>query len=49
MTVYQVDVKAASPYGKMNEVVYVSQPEGFVDPNHPTHSYHLKRALYSLK
>ncbi|GKC29586.1 retrovirus-related pol polyprotein from transposon TNT 1-94 [Tanacetum coccineum] len=28
---------------------YVSQPEGFVDPDHPTHVYHLKKALYHLK
>nr|GEY89947.1 retrovirus-related Pol polyprotein from transposon TNT 1-94 [Tanacetum cinerariifolium] len=26
-----------------------SQPEGFVDPDHPTHVYHLKKALYGLK
>ncbi|GJU52996.1 copia protein [Tanacetum coccineum] len=31
------------------EEVYVSQPEGFVDPDHPTHVYHLKKALYGLK
>ncbi|GJT90850.1 copia protein [Tanacetum coccineum] len=29
--------------------VYVSQPEGFVDPDHPTHVYRLKKAQYSLK
>nr|GEZ20106.1 beta-glucosidase 11-like [Tanacetum cinerariifolium] len=28
--------------------VYVSQQEGFVDPDHPTHVYHLKKALYGL-
>nr|GEX51562.1 retrovirus-related Pol polyprotein from transposon TNT 1-94 [Tanacetum cinerariifolium] len=33
----------------MPEEVYVSQPEGFVDPNHPTHVYCLKKALYGLK
>nr|GEU76425.1 retrovirus-related Pol polyprotein from transposon TNT 1-94 [Tanacetum cinerariifolium] len=32
-----------------NEEVYVSQPEGFVDPDHPTHVYRLKKALYGLK
>nr|GEZ32006.1 Gag-Pol polyprotein [Tanacetum cinerariifolium] len=34
---------------ELNEVVYVSQPEGFVDPEHPTHVYQLKKALYVLK
>ncbi|GJX33402.1 retrovirus-related pol polyprotein from transposon TNT 1-94 [Tanacetum coccineum] len=28
---------------------YVCQPEGFVDPDHPTHVYRLKKALYGLK
>ncbi|GJY21125.1 retrovirus-related pol polyprotein from transposon TNT 1-94 [Tanacetum coccineum] len=31
------------------EEVYVSQPEGFIDPDHPTHVYRLKKALYGLK
>nr|GEV83393.1 hypothetical protein [Tanacetum cinerariifolium] len=30
-------------------VVYVSQLEGFVDPDHPNHVYTLKKALYGLK
>nr|GEV49930.1 hypothetical protein [Tanacetum cinerariifolium] len=29
--------------------VYVSQPEGFVDPDHLTHVYRLKKDLYGLK
>nr|GFA31461.1 retrovirus-related Pol polyprotein from transposon TNT 1-94 [Tanacetum cinerariifolium] len=36
-----------SPSG--DEEVYVSQSEGFVDPDHPTHVYRLKKALYGLK
>ncbi|GJW15194.1 retrovirus-related pol polyprotein from transposon TNT 1-94 [Tanacetum coccineum] len=31
------------------EQVYVSQTEGFVDPDHSTHVYCLKKALYGLK
>ena len=29
--------------------MYVSQPEGFVDPERPNHVYRLKKALYGLK
>nr|GEY80694.1 hypothetical protein [Tanacetum cinerariifolium] len=32
-----------------DEEVYVCQPEGFVDPDHPKHVYRLKKALYGLK
>nr|GEU76058.1 retrovirus-related Pol polyprotein from transposon TNT 1-94 [Tanacetum cinerariifolium] len=49
MTIYQMDVKTAFLNGELKEKVYVSQPEGFVDPDHPTHVYRLKKALYGLK
>nr|GEU63928.1 retrovirus-related Pol polyprotein from transposon TNT 1-94 [Tanacetum cinerariifolium] len=29
--------------------VYVAQPDGFVDPDHPKKVYHLRKALYGLK
>nr|GEV85519.1 retrovirus-related Pol polyprotein from transposon TNT 1-94 [Tanacetum cinerariifolium] len=48
MTIYQMDVKTAFLNGELKEEVYVSQPEGFVDPDHPTHVYCLKKALYGL-
>ncbi|GKC98515.1 retrovirus-related pol polyprotein from transposon TNT 1-94 [Tanacetum coccineum] len=49
MIIYQMDVKTAFLNGELKEEVYVSQLEGFVDPDHPTHVYHLKTALYGLK
>ncbi|GKE57848.1 retrovirus-related pol polyprotein from transposon TNT 1-94, partial [Tanacetum coccineum] len=49
MIIYQMDVKTAFLNGELKEEVYVSQAEGFVDPDHPTHVYRLKKALYGLK
>ncbi|GJT81651.1 retrovirus-related pol polyprotein from transposon TNT 1-94 [Tanacetum coccineum] len=49
MTIYQMDVKTAFLNGELKEEVSVSQPEGFVNPDHPTHVYGLKKALYGLK
>nr|GEU33587.1 retrovirus-related Pol polyprotein from transposon TNT 1-94 [Tanacetum cinerariifolium] len=49
MTIYQMDVKTAFLNGKLKEEVYVSQPEGFVDQDNPSHVYKLKKSLYGLK
>nr|GEY97583.1 retrovirus-related Pol polyprotein from transposon TNT 1-94 [Tanacetum cinerariifolium] len=46
ITVYQMDVKTTFLNGELKEEVYVSQSEGFVDPDHQTHVYRLKKALY---
>ncbi|GJY16322.1 retrovirus-related pol polyprotein from transposon TNT 1-94 [Tanacetum coccineum] len=48
-TIYQMDLKTAFLNGELKEEVYVNQPEGFVDLDHPTHVYRLKKALYYLK
>ncbi|GJV00038.1 retrovirus-related pol polyprotein from transposon TNT 1-94 [Tanacetum coccineum] len=44
-----MDVKTAFLNCPLKEEVYVSQPEGFVDPDFPDHVYRLKKALYILK
>ncbi|GJW26507.1 retrovirus-related pol polyprotein from transposon TNT 1-94 [Tanacetum coccineum] len=49
ITVYQMDVKTAFLNGELKVEVYVSQPEGFIDPYRPNHVYRLKKALYGLK
>ncbi|GJU90944.1 retrovirus-related pol polyprotein from transposon TNT 1-94 [Tanacetum coccineum] len=49
MTIFQIDVKTAFLNGKLKEEVYVSQPEGFLDQDNPSHGYKLKKALYGLQ
>nr|GEZ52215.1 Gag-Pol polyprotein [Tanacetum cinerariifolium] len=49
MTIFQMDVKMAFLNGELKEEVYVSELEGFVDQNKPSHVYKLKKALYYLK
>ncbi|GJV88982.1 retrovirus-related pol polyprotein from transposon TNT 1-94 [Tanacetum coccineum] len=49
MMVYRMDVKTAFLNGELKEEVYVSQPKGFVDPEHLNYVYRLKKALYGLK
>ncbi|GJZ16444.1 putative ribonuclease H-like domain-containing protein [Tanacetum coccineum] len=46
--IYQIDVKSAFLYGKINEEVYVSQPPGFIDPKFPKKVYKVVKALYGL-
>nr|GEV43820.1 retrovirus-related Pol polyprotein from transposon TNT 1-94 [Tanacetum cinerariifolium] len=49
MMIFQMVVKTAFLNGEIKEDVYVSQPEGFVDQDNPSHLYKLKKALYGLK
>ncbi|GJY77866.1 putative ribonuclease H-like domain-containing protein [Tanacetum coccineum] len=46
--VYQMDVKSAFLYGTIEEDVYVTQPPGFKDHDHPEKVYKVVKALYGL-
>ncbi|GJZ82501.1 ribonuclease H-like domain-containing protein [Tanacetum coccineum] len=46
--VYQMDVKSAFLYGKIEYEVYVCQPPGFEDPDFPNRVYKVEKALYRL-
>ncbi|GJX64665.1 putative ribonuclease H-like domain-containing protein [Tanacetum coccineum] len=46
--VYQMDVKSAFMFGKIEEEVYVCQPPGFEDPEFPNRVYKVEQSLYGL-
>ncbi|GJU00460.1 putative ribonuclease H-like domain-containing protein [Tanacetum coccineum] len=46
--VYQMDVKSAFLYEKIEEEVYVCQPPGYEDPDFPDRVYKVEKALYGL-
>ncbi|GJV44253.1 retrovirus-related pol polyprotein from transposon TNT 1-94 [Tanacetum coccineum] len=41
--IYQMDVKTVFLNGPLKEEVYVAQPDGFVDPDHPEKVYRLRK------
>nr|GEW27319.1 copia protein [Tanacetum cinerariifolium] len=48
-TVFQMYVKITFLHGTLKEDVYVCQPKGFIDADHPSHVYKLRKALHGLK
>ncbi|GJS73014.1 putative ribonuclease H-like domain-containing protein [Tanacetum coccineum] len=46
--VYQMDVKSAFLYGRIEEEVYMCQPLGFEDLDYPDKVYKVVKALYGL-
>nr|GEV20286.1 hypothetical protein [Tanacetum cinerariifolium] len=46
--VYQMDMKSAFIYENIAKEVYVTQPRGFEDPDHPKKVYKVVKALYGL-
>jgi len=47
--VWQMDVKTAFLNGKLDEDVYMAQPEGFVDIKYPNRVCKLEKSIYGLK
>ncbi|GJY15084.1 putative RNA-directed DNA polymerase [Tanacetum coccineum] len=47
--IWQMDVKTAFLNGRLDEDIYMEQPEGYVDPNYPNGVCKLQRAIYGLK
>ncbi|KAH7488926.1 Retrovirus-related Pol polyprotein from transposon RE1 [Phytophthora ramorum] len=49
LKLHQMDVKTAFLNGVLDEDIYMAQPDGYVDEDHPDHVCKLKRSLYGLK
>ena len=47
--IWKMDVKTAFLNGNLLEDVYMTQPEGFVDPKYPNRVCKLQRSIYGLK
>ena len=49
LTVHQMDVKTAFLNGLLDEDIYMTQPDGYVNEDKPDYVCQLKRSLYGLK
>lgn len=49
LAIHQGDAKNAFLHATLKHDIYVKQPEGFVDPDHPEMVYKLVKSLYGLK
>lgn len=49
MFVHHVDVKTAFLNGELEENIYMKQPKGYINEDHPNHVYKLNKSIYGLK
>ena len=49
LEVHKMDVKTAFLKGIIEHDTFMSQPEAFIDPDHPNYVCKLKKSLYGLK
>ncbi|GJY44789.1 retrotransposon protein, putative, ty1-copia subclass [Tanacetum coccineum] len=47
--IWQMDVKTAFLNGRLDEDIYMEQPEGYVNPRYPNRVCKLQRSIYGLK
>ena len=49
LEIHQMDVKTAFLNGSIEHDIYMTQPKGFVDPDHPEYVFKLNKSIYGLK